>query len=194
LIEEDVDSERKKNRLPLLFQRKLKYEHSQLKKSVKPECVDSTIPTHVESVTPECIDSMTYPSASIEEIPDEEMTVPEETAPVFDTKEDIWGNYEPMVTDITTYQLWDKDVLIEYSTDGTKMRLIENVSLDSPLTKDGTSKNKMKFSNKSQQFTIARAHSEVEQKKKLFEELVPSYLHDFHDIFAKDGLNRLPPE
>jgi hypothetical protein len=34
----------------------------------------------------------------------------------------------------------------------------------------------------------------VEQKKKPFEELVPSYLHDFCDIFAKDGLNQLPPE
>jgi len=159
LIEENVDSEQKKNGLPLLFQRKPKYKHSQLKKSVKPECVDSTVLTKVEPVTPEHIDSMTYPSASIEEIPDEEMTVPEETAPVFDTKEDIWGNYESMVTNITTYQLQDEDVLIEYSEDRMEMRLIENVSLDSPLTKDGTSKNKMKFSNKAQQFTITRAHS-----------------------------------
>jgi hypothetical protein len=178
LIEEDVDNERKKNGLPLLFRKKPKYEHSQFKKSVKPECIDS----------------MTYPSTSIEEIPDEEMTVLEEMAPIFDTKEDIWGNYEPMVTDIATYQLQDEDVLIEYSEDGTEMRLIENVSLDSPLTKDGTSKNKMKFSNKAQQFAIAGAHSEVEQKKKSFEELVPNYLHDFRDIFAKDGLNRLPPK
>jgi hypothetical protein len=134
LIEEDVDNERKKNGLPPLFQKKPKYEHSQLKKSVKPECVDST----------------TYPSTSIEEIPDEEMTVPEETALVFDTKEDIWGNYEPMVTDIATYQLRDEDVLIEYSADGTEMRLVKNVSFDSPLTKDGTSKNEMEFSNKAQ--------------------------------------------
>jgi hypothetical protein len=148
----------------------------------------------VESVTPERIDSTTYPPASIEEIPDEEMTVPKETAPVFDTKEDIWGDYKPMVTNITTYQLKDGEVLIEYSENGTEMRLIENISFNSPLTKDGTSKNEMKFSNKAQQFAIAGAHSEVEQKKKLFEELVPSYLHDFRDIFAKDGLNRLPPE
>jgi hypothetical protein len=56
---------------------------------VKPECVDSTVLTKVESVKPERIDSTTYPSTSIEEIPDEEMTVPEEMAPVFDTKEDI---------------------------------------------------------------------------------------------------------
>jgi len=74
------------------------------------------------------------------------------------------------------------------------MWLIKNVSLDSPLTKDGTSKNEMKFGNKAQQFAIVGAHSEVEQKKKSFEELVPNYLHDFRDIFAKDGLNRLPPE
>jgi hypothetical protein len=74
------------------------------------------------------------------------------------------------------------------------MRLIENVSLNTPLTKDGTSKNKMKFSNKAQQFAIAGVHSEIEQKKKPFEELVPGYLHDFCDIFAKDGLNCLPPK
>jgi len=41
---------------------------------------------------------------------------------------------------------------------------------------------------------MAGTHGEVEQKKKLFEELVLVYLHDFTDIFAKDGLNKLPPE
>jgi hypothetical protein len=132
------------------------------------------IPTKVEPVTPGPIDSTTYPSASIEEIPDEEMTVPEEMAPIFDTKEDIWGNYEPMVSDITTYQLWDEDVLIEYSKDGTKMHLIENVSLDSPLTKDGTSKNEIKFSNKAQQFTIAGAHGKVEQKRNCLKNWYPA--------------------
>jgi hypothetical protein len=116
-------------------------------------------------VTPERIDSTTCPSASIEEIPNEEMTVPEEMAPIFDTKEDIWENYEPMVTDIVTYQLWDEDVLIEYSADGMEMHLIKNVSLNSPLTKDGTSKNEMKFSNKAQQFAIAGAHGEIKQKR-----------------------------
>jgi hypothetical protein len=74
------------------------------------------------------------------------------------------------------------------------MRLIENVSFDTLLTKDGTSKNEMKFSNKAQQFAATGVHSEIEQKKKSFEELVPSYLHDFRNIFAKDGLNRLSPE
>jgi len=113
---------------------------------------------------------------------------------IFDAKEDIWGNYKPMVTDIATYQLQDEDVLIEYSEDGSEICLIENVSFDTPLMKDGTFKDKMKFSNKAQQFAVAGAHSKIGQKKKPFEELVPGYRHDFRDVFAKDGLNRLPPE
>jgi hypothetical protein len=47
-----------------------------------------------------------------------------------------------------------------------------------------------KFSNKAQEF----ASEEKEKKKKTFEELVPEYLHDFSDIFAKDGLKELPPK
>jgi hypothetical protein len=81
------------------------------------------------------------------------------------------------------------------------MCIIENVSFDTPLTQDGTSKaeqklnsSQPKFSNKVQQFAMADAHREAEQKKKSFEELVPSYLHDFANIFAKDGLNKVPPE
>jgi len=195
LIEEDVDNEQRKNNLPPLFSKKQKYEHSQLRKEpVKPERVDSTIPMQVESVKPERIDSTAHFTAKIKEIPDEETFIPAETAPIFDTKEDIWDNYEPMVTDIDTYQLHNEDVLIEYSENGTEMCLIENMSFDMPLTKDGTSKNEMKFSNKAQQFAVAGVHSEVEKKNKPFEELVPDYLHDFHDIFAKDGLNHLPPE
>ncbi|KAG2062730.1 hypothetical protein BDR04DRAFT_1164723 [Suillus decipiens] len=46
-----------------------------------------------------------------------------------------------------------------------------------------------KFSNKAQEFTTHK-----KEKKKSFEELVLSYLHDFHDIFMKEGLNKLPPE
>jgi len=179
LIKEDIDNERKKNNLPPLFSKKQKYEHSELlKEPVKPEHVDSTAPFTMK----------------IKEIPDEETFIPTETAPIFDTKEDIWNNYEPMVTNVATYQLHDEDVLIEYSEDGSEMRLIENVSFDTPLMKDGTSKKEMKFSNKAQQFAIARAQSEVEQKREPFRELVPDYLHDFCDIFAKDGLNCLPPE
>jgi hypothetical protein len=195
LIEEDIDNERRKNRLPSLFLKKQKYEHSRLpKEPVKPERIDSMILMQVESVSPERVDSMTPFSVKLEEIPDEDAFIPADTTPVFDTKEDIWDNYEPMVTDIATYQLHDEDVLIEYSADGMEMRLIENVSFDIPLTKDGTSKNEMKFSNKAQQFAVTGVHSEIEQKKKPFEELVPGYLHDFCDIFAKDGLNCLPPE
>jgi len=51
-----------------------------------------------------------------------------------------------------------------------------------------------KFSNKAQQFAMAGAHREVEQKKKSFEELVLSYLYDLTNIFATDMLNKLPPE
>jgi len=150
LIEEDIDNKQKKNKLPSLFSKKQKYEHSRLpKEPVKPERVDSTAPF----------------TARIKEIPD-----------------------------VATYQLQEEDVLIEYSDDGSEMRLIENVSFDTPLMKDGTLRNEMKFSNKAQQFAIAGAHSKVEQKKKLFEELVPGYLHDFCVIFAKDGLNHLPPK
>jgi hypothetical protein len=80
------------------------------------------------------------------------------------------------------------------------MWVIKNVSFNTPLMCDGTSKTEqrqpssMKLSNKAQQFVVAGAHSEIEQKKKLFEELVPSYLHDFANIFVKDRLNQLPPE
>jgi hypothetical protein len=51
-----------------------------------------------------------------------------------------------------------------------------------------------KFSNKAQQFAMAGTHREAEQKKKSFEELVPSYLHDFTNIFVTDMLNKLPPQ
>jgi hypothetical protein len=48
----------------------------------------------------------------------------------------------------------------------------------------------LKTSNKAQEFALKDAQ---EKKKKTFEELVPDYLHDFADVFAKDGLNKLPP-
>jgi hypothetical protein len=90
LIEEDVDNERRKNKLPPLFSKKQKYKHSQLPK---------------EPVKPERIDSMAPFTTMVEEIPDEETVIPTKTAPIFDTKEDIWNNYEPMVIDVATYQL-----------------------------------------------------------------------------------------
>jgi hypothetical protein len=201
LIEEDVDNERKRNSLPLLFSKKPKYEHSCLpKEPVKPECIDSTVLVSTEPVKPEHIDSMAPFTAKVEQIPDEDVHIPSETSPVFNTKEDIWGNYELSVDDVSTYYLHNENVLIEYHPDGTEMRVIKNVSLNTPLTHDGTSKAEqkqsfaMKFSNKAQLFMVAGVHSEIEQKKKSFEELVLEYLHNFADIFAKDGLNRLPLE
>jgi hypothetical protein len=46
------------------------------------------------------------------------------------------------------------------------------------------------MSNKVQEFALKDAQ---EKKKKTFEELVPDYLHDFADVFTKDGLNKLLP-
>jgi hypothetical protein len=115
LIEEDVNKERRKNGLLLLFLKKPKYEHSHLpKEPVKPEYVDSTVPIPIKPVKPEHIASMAPFTAKIKEIPDVDVHIPSKASPVFDTKEDIWGNYEPPVTDIPTYYLHDKDVLIKY--------------------------------------------------------------------------------
>jgi hypothetical protein len=103
----------------------------------------STIQTKVKSVKPEHIDFTVLPPPTIEEILDEESIpshIPDETAPVFDTKEDIWNSYEPMVTDVSTYLLSDEDVLIEYAPDATVMCIIENVSFNAPLTQDETLK------------------------------------------------------
>jgi hypothetical protein len=183
LIEEDVNNERKRNGLPLAFLKKPKYKHLRLpKEPVKPEYVDSTVPMQVEPVKPECIDSTAPFSTKIKEIPNEDMHIPSETSSIFDTKEDIWGNYKPPVADVSTYYLHNKDVLIEYHPDGTEMRIIENLSLDTPLTCDGTSKAEqkqppsMKFSNKAQQFMVAGAHSKIEQKKKSFDEMKPGFI------------------
>src|SRR6267154_208748 len=118
------------------------------------------------------------------------------------------------VDDVATYPIADDEVLLEYLADGTSVRLIENFDFaDIPLTRDGTSAKEIrriakitplrntwvlagspieenqKTSNKAQEF----ATSEREKKKKSFEELVPKYLHDYADIFAKDGLDKLPP-
>jgi hypothetical protein len=45
------------------------------------------------------------------------------------------------------------------------------------------------MSNKVQEFALKDAQEKI---KKTFEELVPDYLYDFTDIFAKDSLNKLP--
>jgi hypothetical protein len=134
----------------------------------------------------------------------------------FDTPQDIWmgeNQFVLPVTNISTFKLSEDEVLIEYSSDGSSVRLIENICFDSPLTRDGTSATEIrrtarstplqnnwilstskeeprKLSNKAQEFAVA---GEQEKKKKTFEELIPSYLHDYADIFADDGLNQLPP-
>jgi hypothetical protein len=46
------------------------------------------------------------------------------------------------------------------------------------------------MSNKAQKFALKDAQ---EKKKKTFGELVPDYLHNFTDVFTKEGLNTLPP-
>jgi hypothetical protein len=58
-----------------------------------------------------------------------------------DTKEDIWvGQMAPKVEELATYPLQDDEILIEYAPDGTTVQLIENLSFNTPLTCDGTSK------------------------------------------------------
>jgi hypothetical protein len=130
--------------------------------------------------------------------------------------EDVWDDssmFARKVDDPVTYPINNDEVLIEYAQDGSSVILHENLSFDSPLTRDGTSaaeirrtaalrplrnlwiyarKTKedeyLKMSNKAQEFALRDA----QEKKKTFEELVPDYLHDFTDVFAKDGLNKLP--
>jgi hypothetical protein len=137
---EDVDTKHKKNRLPPLFAKVPKYAHSKLpKKSVKPECVDSTILVPAGSVKPEHIDSTIPLTASIEEIPDGKerpapTPIPNKTSGIFDTKEDIWENFKPPVYDVSTYLLCDNNVLIKHQANGSEMCVIEDVSFDTPLT------------------------------------------------------------
>jgi hypothetical protein len=132
--------------------------------------------------------------------------------------DDIWDDssmFARKVEDPITYPINDDEVLIEYAQDGSSVTLHENLSFDSPLTHDGTSASEirqtaalrplrnswiyarkteedeyLKISNKAQEFALKDAQ---EKKKKTFEELVPDYLHNFADVFAKDGLNKLPP-
>jgi hypothetical protein len=172
------------------------------------------------SLTPERTSSKESFKASIEEVIDEEEPglLPDEEEEeemkideqIFNTTNDVWINelsetFAPAVINAMEYPLLDDKFLIEYANDMTEIRTFENVSMDTPLTKDGTSFMEQeppvtplprpteytKIGNKAQQFALA---ANAEQKKKSFEELVPEYLHDFADVFAKDGLNQLPPE
>jgi hypothetical protein len=143
---------------------------------------------------------------------------PDDELPQYDTMEDVWNDssmFARKVEDPVTYPINDDEVLIEYTQDGSSVTLHENLSFDSPLTHDGTSASEirrtaalrplrnswiyarkteedeyLKTSNKAQEFALKDAQ---EKKKKTFEELVPDYLHDFTDVFTKDGLNKLPP-
>jgi hypothetical protein len=234
LIKKEVDKERKKNRLPTLFLKqkkeeckwknlKLPREMSGTSKQKTNESVDSASVQPQDnpeqaiksSLTPEKVSTSMKPlKATIEEIVDEEapglLPIPDEDDEIFDEKHDVWINqldehFAPAVSSIAEYTLLDEEFLVEYTADSDELRVIENVSMDTPLMKDGTSFSEQKTtvtplprptespktSNKAQQFALA---ANAEQKKKSFEELVPEYLHDFADIFAKDGLNKLPPE
>jgi hypothetical protein len=66
--------------------------------------------------------------------------------PQYETKDDVWDDIptsKPLfalkVDDVATYQINDDEILIEYTTDGSNITLFENLSLDTPLTCDGTS-------------------------------------------------------
>lgn len=119
-------------------------------------------------------------------------------------KQDIWINqleeyFSPAVNSIVKYALQDNEFLVKYAANSTEIQVIKDVSMDTPLMKDGTSiieqKNTVsplpwptkyvKTSNKAQQLALA---ANIEQKKKLFKELVPEYLHDFDDILQKMDL------
>jgi hypothetical protein len=143
---------------------------------------------------------------------------PDDEPPQYDTVEDVWDDssmFARKVEDPVTYPINNDEVLIKYAQDGSSVTLHKNLSFDSPLTCDGTSASEirwtaalrplrnswiyawktkeneyLKTSNKAQEFALKDAQ---EKKKKTFEELVPDYLHDFADVFAKDGLNKLPP-
>jgi hypothetical protein len=60
----------------------------------------------------------------------------------YDTMEDVWDDssmFARKVEDPVTYPINDDEVLIEYAQDGSSITLHENLSFDSPLTRDGTS-------------------------------------------------------
>src|SRR6267154_2534780 len=65
------------------------------------------------------------------------------SVPEFDATNDMWVGEVACtlrVDDIATYPIADDEVLLEYSADGTSVRLIENFDFaDIPLTRDGTS-------------------------------------------------------
>jgi hypothetical protein len=67
---------------------------------------------------------------------------PDDEPSQYDTMEDVWDDssmFARKVDDPVTYPINDDEVLIEYAQDGTSVTLHENLSFDSPLTRDGTS-------------------------------------------------------
>jgi len=67
---------------------------------------------------------------------------PDDEPPQYDTMEDVWDDssmFVRKVEDPVTYPINDDEVLIEYAQDGSSVTLHENLSFDSPLTRDGTS-------------------------------------------------------
>jgi hypothetical protein len=165
-FEEDVDIERKKNRLPALFPKKgkrkwknlkLPQETSGMSKQKTNESVDSASvqpqndSEHAikSSLTPEKVPTSTKPfRATIEEIVDDEapslLPIPDDDDETFDEKHDVWINqlnehFAPAVSSIAEYALLDEEFLVEYSADSDELRVIENVSMDTPLTRDRTS-------------------------------------------------------
>jgi len=71
---------------------------------------------------------------------------PDDELPQYDTMEDVWNDtsvFSRKVEDPVTYPINDVEVLIEYAQDGSSITLHENLSFDSPLTRDGTSTSKI---------------------------------------------------
>jgi hypothetical protein len=67
---------------------------------------------------------------------------PDDELPQYDTMEDVWNNtsvFARKVEDPVTYPINDDEVLIKYAQDGSSVTLHENLSFNSPLTRDGTS-------------------------------------------------------
>jgi hypothetical protein len=71
---------------------------------------------------------------------------PDDEPPQYDTMEDVWDDssmFTRKVDDPVTYPINDDEVLIEYTQDGSSVTLHENLSFNSPLTRDGTSASKI---------------------------------------------------
>jgi hypothetical protein len=67
---------------------------------------------------------------------------PDDEPSQYDTMEDVWDDssmFARKVEDPVTYPINDDEILIEYAQDGSSVTLHENLSFDSPLTRDGTS-------------------------------------------------------